>query len=144
MVMHSSATPANSRRKILKDGWMWIRLAVIGAVCYPVIRFFEFRAPRKPRLVKVFKELSAGGIAVEHDFILFQGKEGPWAVSRKCTHLGCRLNYIEKEDLLICPCHQSRFTKQGKRVSGPAQRDLPKFPVERMAEKEGKGYVVSL
>ena len=144
MPMHGSASYQNTRRKVLQDSWLWLQLAALGALCYPVIKFIDFRAPKKPRYVKVFKDLQVGGIAVEHDFILFEGEEGPWAVSRKCTHLGCRLNFREKEDLLVCPCHQSRFTKAGKRVSGPAKRDLPRFPVERMAETEGKGYVVTL
>ena len=133
-----------SRRKLLKDAWIWVRVAVIGALCYPVFEFLGFRAPKQPRHVKVFKDLAPGGVYVEHDFILFVGEKGPWAVSRICTHLGCRLNFIIKEDLLVCPCHQSRFTKHGILVNGPAQRNLPTFPVERMSEKEGKGYIVTL
>lgn len=43
-----------------------------------------------------------------------------------CTHLGCALNYNSDEDTLECPCHGSRFTKDGKLINGPAQYDLKK------------------
>lgn len=121
-----------------------IWLGVAAALVYPLLRFLGYHAPRQPRLVKIHKTPLVGGFVVEHDFILFVGEQGPWAVSRKCTHLGCRLNYKEKEQLLLCPCHQSRFTVAGRRISGPAQKDLPTFHVTRMAEQEGKGYVVTL
>lgn len=132
------------RRAFLERMWGVVQFGVAVALVYPLLRFLGYHAPRQPRLVKVNKEPPAGGFVVEHDFILFVGEQGPWAVSRKCTHLGCRLNYKEKEQLLLCPCHQSRFTTAGKRISGPARRDLPRFSVARMAEQEGKGYVVTL
>ena len=86
-----------------------------------------------------------GGFALEHEFILFVGKNGPWAVSRKCTHLGCRLNFQDKEGILLCPCHHSRFSKEGVRLSGPAQKNLPRFQVVTVREnKDVKGYLVTL
>ena len=121
-----------------------IRWAVVAALGYPLLRFLDYHAPRQPRYVKVPKEPPLGGFVVEHDFILFIGDRGPWAVSRKCTHLGCRLNYKENENLLLCPCHQSRFSVAGKRLSGPAQKDLPTYPVARLPEQEGRGYIVTL
>jgi len=132
------------RRTLLEKVWFVTRLAVVAALGYPLLRFLGYHAPRQPRLVKVHKEPPPGGFVVEHDFILFVGEQGPWAVSRRCTHLGCRLNYKENEKLLLCPCHQSRFAISGKRLSGPARLDLPTFAVARMPAQEGKGYVVTL
>lgn len=134
----------HDRRAFLARVWSVVQLGIAAALVYPLLRFLGYHAPRQPRVVKIHKEPPVGGFAVEHDFILFVGAQGPWAVSRKCTHLGCRLNYKEKEQLLLCPCHQSRFTVAGKRISGPAKKDLPTFQVTRMAEQEGKGYVVTL
>lgn len=50
------------------------------------------------------------------------------ALSLKCTHLGCS---VEKtSDTFECPCHGSRFDHSGKRLRGPATRNLPSLRVE--------------
>ena len=111
---------------------------------YPLFRFLGYRTPKQPRIVKVDKVVPVGGFVLEHDFILFVGQDGPWAVSRKCTHLGCRLNFQEKEGILVCPCHHSQFNKDGLRLSGPAKKNLPRFQVATVREdKDGKGYLVT-
>ncbi|NTV15402.1 MAG: Rieske 2Fe-2S domain-containing protein, partial [Desulfobulbaceae bacterium] len=76
----------------------------------PLLKFIEFRIAPRPRLIKINKLLRPGGFIIEADFIIFDHPGAPVAVSRTCTHLGCRLNFNEQENLLICPCHQSRFT----------------------------------
>jgi Rieske Fe-S protein len=44
------------------------------------------------------------------------------ALSVTCPHLGCS---VEKhESGFGCPCHASNFNHAGKRVSGPAPRDM--------------------
>ncbi len=42
----------------------------------------------------------------------------------RCTHLGCALNYNEIDNVYECPCHGSRYTKDGKLLDGPAKKDL--------------------
>lgn len=134
-----------SRRRFLVGAWGWLRWAAAGALLYPVSRFLGYRLPKKPRHVLVPRPVPLGGFLVEHDFILFVGNNGPWAVSRKCTHLGCRLNFQEKEGQLLCPCHQSRFSKDGVRISGPAKKNLPRFAVTTTREGvEVKGYTVAI
>ncbi len=98
---------------------------------YPFIRFINHRVPRKPKIVEVNGTLKANGYLAKDDFILFSGGDDIWAVSRTCTHLGCRLNYKEKETLLECPCHQSRFSTRGELLRGPAKKELAVFPVEQ-------------
>ena len=142
-----SACPAdvNERRVFFEKSWWVIKITGFGALLYPLLRFLDFRAPKKPQYVKVHKAvLPTRGFVVEQGFILFEDEKGPWAISRKCTHLGCRLNFSEKENLLICPCHHSKFTKTGKRVDGPARKNLAIFEVAKMTEAEGIGYIVSL
>ncbi|MCI5127197.1 MAG: hypothetical protein D3907_01580, partial [Candidatus Electrothrix sp. AUS3] len=48
--------------------------------------------------------------------------------------------------IIECPCHQSRFTAQGKRLRGPAERDLPIFAVAVQKDADGTitGYVVTI
>lgn len=125
-------------------GWNWIRLSATAALCYPLFRFIHFQVPREPRLFKVSQKLAVGDVYLAPEFALFKDKHQVWAVSRTCTHLGCRLNYSEKDTMLICPCHHSKFTPQGERVAGPAKKNLPHFPVEKMSDGDKEGYVVSV
>jgi len=54
---------------------------------------------------------------------------GFYAVSAVCTHLGCITQWKPEENQIACPCHGSKFTREGAKVSGPAPRALPHFAV---------------
>ncbi|MBO5106009.1 MAG: FAD-dependent oxidoreductase [Clostridia bacterium] len=41
----------------------------------------------------------------------------------RCPHLGCALKYNKAEHSWDCPCHGSRFTKDGKLIENPATDD---------------------
>lgn len=47
---------------------------------------------------------------------------------RRCPHMGCALVFNPWENTWECPCHGSRFSQQGKLLSGPAQQDLAPPP----------------
>lgn len=44
----------------------------------------------------------------------------------QCPHMGCRLYWNEEGQSFDCPCHGSRFDREGKLLDGPAQKDLPR------------------
>jgi len=60
---------------------------------------------------------------------IFADNDGFHAVSSVCTHLGCIVH--ADEGGFQCPCHGSKFNKNGKVVSGPAPRNLPWLEVSR-------------
>ncbi|MEW6428734.1 MAG: ubiquinol-cytochrome c reductase iron-sulfur subunit [Thermodesulfobacteriota bacterium] len=140
--MPSKDAPHNNRRELLLSGWGILRTAALLTVLYPALRFLEAVLPRRPRQVLVHKRLANGAYHVDRDFILFDEGGRSWAVSRVCTHLGCRLNYRQEENLLVCPCHSSKFTLDGTRVAGPATRNLAAYPVKRLADD--KGYLITI
>jgi len=45
-------------------------------------------------------------------------------MSLKCTHLGCTLTWNELEESFDCPCHGSRYTRDGFIIEGPAVTDM--------------------
>ncbi|MDD2463155.1 MAG: ubiquinol-cytochrome c reductase iron-sulfur subunit [Desulfobulbus sp.] len=144
---HSGAE--NGRRQVLVRVLQWLGAAMIAIFLYPLLRFTGHRIPPKPRLIEVPAPLPLSGVHIHHDFLLFAGKNGTeqaYAVSRICTHLGCRVNYQQDRHLIECPCHQSRFTPQGQRISGPAEKNLPSYEVSLKKDAEGRitAYVVHL
>lgn len=44
--------------------------------------------------------------------------------TRHCPHLGCALKWNAAEHTWDCPCHGSRFTRDGKLIDNPATKDL--------------------
>jgi menaquinol-cytochrome c reductase iron-sulfur subunit len=51
------------------------------------------------------------------------------AYSPQCTHLGCAYHWEAQDNQFVCPCHESRFSIDGKVLAGPASRPLDRYPV---------------
>ncbi len=49
------------------------------------------------------------------------------ALSNKCTHLSCRVNWKTDESAYICPCHDAYFAIDGQIISGPQPRPLDQY-----------------
>ena len=135
-----------SRREFLYKYLRWALGLTSGALVYPLLRFSGYAVKPKPRHIIINKKIPVGGEYTGNEFILLVREKGPVAVSRKCTHLGCRVNYRQELQVFECPCHQSRFTPAGVRVSGPAKNNLATFPVKCLKDDNGEntGYTVTL
>ncbi|HXX63114.1 MAG TPA: Rieske (2Fe-2S) protein [Bacteroidota bacterium] len=64
----------------------------------------------------------------EQRVFIVRAKEGYfYALSATCTHLGCIANWKAEEGIVACPCHGSKFSREGNVIAGPAPRALPRY-----------------
>ena len=62
----------------------------------------------------------------------------PKAIYMVCTHLGCLYKWVGERNRFECPCHGSKFTREGLYIEGPAPRSLDLFET---AQEEGEWVV---
>ena len=63
-------------------------------------------------------------------FFLHRLNDGGFlAVSSKCTHLGCAVQFSAQNMRFECPCHASAFSPIGEVLSAPATRALDFFNI---------------
>ncbi len=66
----------------------------------------------------IFKNENGKNIAI------YKKDNEEYIVYNKCPHLGCSLIFNEVEETWDCPCHASRFSKEGKCIKGPSNYDI--------------------
>lgn len=66
---------------------------------------------------------------VDKGALLIHGEDGWSCVTRKCTHMGCKVNYAGEAGHIQCPCHGSQYANDGSNKKGPAKEPLTQFPV---------------
>ncbi len=128
-----------SRRSFLTK--LWIGLGVFALAEFVGV-IFAFLRPRKPKVVEKNLDaiITAGAVDkfapnsvtafVRGRFYLSRLEDGGFlALSRKCTHLGCTVPWIEEEKKFACPCHASTFDITGNVINSPAPRALDIYPV---------------
>src|SRR6185369_17499197 len=64
--------------------------------------------------------------------VIARDAQGLYAMTTTCTHLGCDVQSVGFGDTatLDCPCHGSRFDRNGGVIRGPAEAPLTHFAVE--------------
>ncbi len=63
---------------------------------------------------------------------IFSGAAGLHAISATCTHLGCIVAITETG--FQCPCHGSKYNRDGKVIGGPAPRPLSWFEISKSVD----------
>ncbi len=49
------------------------------------------------------------------------------ALSNRCTHLSCSVNWNEEREEYVCPCHDAQFDIEGEVNAGPPPHALDHF-----------------
>jgi len=62
--------------------------------------------------------------------------QGVLALYNVCVHLGCLYGWEPVTNRFECPCHGSKYTKDGTYIEGPAPRSLDRFVI-RFTDEAG-------
>jgi cytochrome b6-f complex iron-sulfur subunit len=132
--------PPVSRRKLVDIllGTSFVAWAL--AVVYPVLRYLtpqkEGGGANSVTLTDAQKkELESGSSLITrvgtNRVIVIEEKGGKLAaLSAKCTHEGCTVQYVPADALIWCACHNGKFSLDGHVISGPPPRPLAVYSVE--------------
>jgi len=128
-----------SRRNFLKKLWMGLGL-LAGAEFIGVVSGFLFSGKGNSKEAEPKKLIEAGPVNFFKPnsvtpfrggrFFLARLEDGGFiAISLRCTHLGCSINWEEDKMRFICPCHASAFNIEGDVQNPPAPKALDYYPV---------------
>ena len=65
----------------------------------------------------------------EGKFWLVHTEAGYNVLYKVCTHLGCLYNWVSSNNRFECPCHGSKFERDGQYIEGPAPRGLDRYKI---------------
>lgn len=97
----------------------WINLGSVSKVELGTPTLFKAKIERQTGWIMNEEELSV--------YVITENGRDFEAMSNICSHLGCRVRWIEKQEGFFCPCHNGVFDKNGGVVSGPPPRPLDRF-----------------
>lgn len=146
----ASDPPKPARRTVL--GWLVaaINLVVGAVVVGPVLGFIGSPVMRrsKSNWVPILDDAELGPGQTRETSYILRVRDGFAVVDRKysvflkrsgedvvafdptCTHLGCRVTWVEGKERYLCPCHGGVFDADGNVVSGPPPKPLITYSVK--------------
>ena len=132
-----------SRRNFLNK--LWKGLAILASIEFSAVIFgflFSGKGEKKSYTPKQLIEAGPVNSFAVNSVTVFRGgrfyltrlKDGGFiALSIRCTHLGCSVEWEEDKKRFICPCHSSAFEMNGDVQNPPAPKALDYYPI--MIEK---------
>jgi len=127
------------RRGFLGKLWVFLGAVVVAEIVAVALAFLRPRDPEargaapdaimEAGHMERFPLNSVTAFARGKFYLCRLGDGGFLAVSRRCTHLGCTVPWVEEKSRFECPCHASSFDIRGDVVAQPAPRPLDLYPV---------------
>ncbi len=126
-----------SRRNFLSLAGWGLFFTTIGAYLIEIMGYKGFFYPKvlfepSPRFPvgepKVFLENSVTTLKSRKIFVVRDGNSFK-AISVVCQHLGCAVEFSKEKNIFECPCHGSKYYRNGVNFAGPAPRPLDHFEV---------------
>ncbi|MCJ7513896.1 MAG: ubiquinol-cytochrome c reductase iron-sulfur subunit [Anaerolineales bacterium] len=159
--MGDKQASGDSRRQFLKTATAAIGAVIAAGFGFPAVAYLIGPAlkrdqteawiplgptskvePGTPTLFRVTVERQTGWITATEElsvYALTENGRDYTAMSNICTHLGCRVRWIDGRQEFFCPCHNGVFDKQGAVVSGPPPRPLDRYPTK---VEDGQIYIL--
>lgn len=130
-----------SRRDFLGLSSLWATATAMLFGLFGMLRLPKaavLSSPSKRFRVTLPEALQAGEAFTPsgRNVAVFRDDQGVYAISRVCTHLGCIVKPTVEG--FECPCHGSRYDRDGLVTKGPAPRPLQWLEVK---EQGGVLYV---
>ncbi|MDR3542329.1 MAG: ubiquinol-cytochrome c reductase iron-sulfur subunit [Desulfosporosinus sp.] len=126
-----------TRRAVLRLAWGGI-IAAGALTIEPLVKYLTSQEDHRQSPLVVYNKLlnqnsdwqdaSKARVWVKRDSL------GVMALVATCTHLGCEVNYHPEKKEWLCPCHGSVYDVEGRPISGPAPKTLPRVAVELQAD----------
>ena len=126
-----------SRRNFLSlAGWGMFFATILGYLSQ-LLGYKGFFYPKvlfepSPRFAvgepKSFSENSVTTLKSRKIFVVRDGNSFK-AISVVCQHLGCAVEFSKEKNIFECPCHGSKYYRNGVNFAGPAPRPLDHFEV---------------
>jgi Rieske Fe-S protein len=115
----------------------------LASLFYPVLRYL--RPLNEPsggpikltaeQLAKVEKEHFIIARSGPQRVIVFLAGGEYRALSAKCTHEGCTVQYVAGDSVIWCACHNGKYDLDGRVVSGPPPRPLERWVMTKEGEQ---------
>ncbi len=98
------------------------------SLLYPK-RFIEGRLKKSNKSISSLKNGEGAIIVLEGKKVaVYKSIEGKIdKLSPVCKHLGCIVDFNQKEQTWDCPCHGSRYKADGTVFKGPSKKNLDKI-----------------
>jgi Rieske Fe-S protein len=100
----------------------WLTLGPVSSLTPGVPTGFPFSRKIKDGWV----ESTQTGVA----YAITQDGQNVQVFSNVCTHLSCRVSWVEEKRGFFCPCHDGLFDINGKVLAGPPPRPLDLFETQ--------------
>jgi cytochrome b6-f complex iron-sulfur subunit len=139
MAKQNSDSSSESRRTFLNK--LWKGLAILTSVEFSAVIFGFLFSGKGNKNIYTPKQLIEAGPVNSFEpksvtvfrggrFYLTRLEDGGFiALSLRCTHLGCSIEWEEEKKRFICPCHSSAFAMNGDVQNPPAPKALDYYPI---------------
>ncbi len=150
MNVDREAVVAEDRRRLLKLAIQGSAAVIAAVTLVPAVGYMLYPAivSAKRRRRKVLFQTAADAnsptfVAARYEgqaeaapgiFVRTEGGRTV-AVSARCPHAGCAVNWVPDQSQFLCPCHQGKFDASGTNIAGPPPRPLERLAATKVGDE---------